>query len=265
MEICSDIQQPLHDGGVLAGIESSEQDILHLSYSSHVEHVFSVILLRQVDVVEEEGKELEHPLGKVHVDGSTHEEADVEDSLPHSSATLHQPAMLGVFLGASLVCVVPNLLHATPTTSATSTPIANPATSSTPLQPPASTHHRGQLFRIFKLKAERLCTLCEGGLCLQTYRVPQGDHFRELFSWPAVPAVTGETVGAVSMMAPAFYCSSLRSNARDRFIDVMFVLLLLLLFLWVAVISLVQLWLIAYCCSCCFAVINLFCCRCFLF
>ena len=44
-------------------------------------HILS--LVREVDVVEEEGEVLQHPLGEVHVDGGAHQEAHMEDSLTH--------------------------------------------------------------------------------------------------------------------------------------------------------------------------------------
>ena len=44
---------------------------------------YDVSLIREVDVIEEEGEVLEHPLGKVHVDGGAHQETHVEDCLTH--------------------------------------------------------------------------------------------------------------------------------------------------------------------------------------
>ena len=46
-----------------------------------------VSLIREVDVVEEEGEVLEHPLGEVHVDGGAHQEAHVEHRLTHLVST----------------------------------------------------------------------------------------------------------------------------------------------------------------------------------
>ena len=57
--------------------------ILHLCHGRHVENILPVVLLGEVDVVEEEGEVLEHPLGKVHVDGGAHQEAHVEHRLAH--------------------------------------------------------------------------------------------------------------------------------------------------------------------------------------
>ena len=58
-------------------------NILHLCHGRHVENILPVVLLGEVDVVEEEGEVLEHPLGEVHVDGGAHQEAHVEHRLAH--------------------------------------------------------------------------------------------------------------------------------------------------------------------------------------
>ena len=44
-----------------------------------------VSLIREVDVVEEEGEVLEHPLGEVEVDGRALQEANVENGLPNAA------------------------------------------------------------------------------------------------------------------------------------------------------------------------------------
>ena len=55
----------------------------HLCHSGHVKDILPVVLLGEIDVVEEEGEVLQHPLGKVHVDGGAHQEAHMEDCLTH--------------------------------------------------------------------------------------------------------------------------------------------------------------------------------------
>ena len=50
----------------------------------------------------------EESLGEVHVYRGPHEETDVEDCLSHTAPTLHQPAVLGVFIRKFLPRVVPN-------------------------------------------------------------------------------------------------------------------------------------------------------------
>ena len=57
--------------------------ILHLCHGRHVENILPIVLLGEVDVVEEEGEVLEHPLGKVHVDRGAHQEAYMEHRLTH--------------------------------------------------------------------------------------------------------------------------------------------------------------------------------------
>ena len=44
-----------------------------------------VSLIREVDVVEEEGEVLEHPLGEVEVDGRALQKANVENGLPNAA------------------------------------------------------------------------------------------------------------------------------------------------------------------------------------
>ena len=61
--------------------------LLYLCHSCHVEDVLPVVLLGEIDVVEEEGEVLEHPLGEVHVDGGAHKEAHVEHRLTHLVST----------------------------------------------------------------------------------------------------------------------------------------------------------------------------------
>ena len=63
-----------------------------------MQHVLAIVLVRQVDVVEEEGEVHEEPLGEVEVDGGALEEAHVEHGLPHAAPVLHVPAVLGVQL-----------------------------------------------------------------------------------------------------------------------------------------------------------------------
>ena len=48
-----------------------------------MKHILPIVLLGEIDVVEEEGEVLEHPLGQVHVDGGAHQEAHVEHRLTH--------------------------------------------------------------------------------------------------------------------------------------------------------------------------------------
>ena len=48
-----------------------------------------VSLIREVDVVEEEGEVLEHPLGKVEVDGRALQEANVENGLPNAATVFN--------------------------------------------------------------------------------------------------------------------------------------------------------------------------------
>ena len=63
--------------------------ILHLCHGRHVENILPVVLLGEVDVVEEEGEVLEHPLGEVEMDCRTLEEANVENSLPHAASVFN--------------------------------------------------------------------------------------------------------------------------------------------------------------------------------
>ena len=44
-----------------------------------------VSLIREVNVVEEEGEVLEHPLGEVEVDGRALQEANMENCLPNAA------------------------------------------------------------------------------------------------------------------------------------------------------------------------------------
>ena len=46
-------------------------------------------LIREVDVIEEEGEVFEHPLGEVEVDRGALEEADVENRLPDASSVFN--------------------------------------------------------------------------------------------------------------------------------------------------------------------------------
>ena len=58
-DVGADVQKPFDDGGILR-------------HAGHVEDIFAVVLVGEVDVVEEEGVELEHPLGQVQVYSSPH-------------------------------------------------------------------------------------------------------------------------------------------------------------------------------------------------
>ena len=55
----------------------------HLCHSGHVKDILPIVLLGEINVVEEEGEVLQHPLGEVHVDGGAHQEAHVEHRLAH--------------------------------------------------------------------------------------------------------------------------------------------------------------------------------------
>ena len=67
-----------------------------------MEDILPVVFLGEVDVVQEEGEVFEEPLGEVHVYRGPHQETHVEHGLSHTATALHQPAVLGVFLGEFL-------------------------------------------------------------------------------------------------------------------------------------------------------------------
>ena len=61
----------------------------HLCHSGHVKDILPVVLLGEIDVVEEEGEVLEHPLGEVEVDRRALEKANVENCLPHATSVFN--------------------------------------------------------------------------------------------------------------------------------------------------------------------------------
>ena len=83
VKISSNIQEPLDNRGILCN-------------TTHVENILSIVLIRQINVVEQQGKVHEESLGKVEVDGGALEEADMEHSLAHAAPVLHVPAVLSV-------------------------------------------------------------------------------------------------------------------------------------------------------------------------
>ena len=88
-----------------------------------MQHVLPVVLVREVDIIEEEGEVHQEPLGKVEVDGGALEEAHMEhrlantapgqksilawspDILSHVSPVLDIPAVLGVQVWVGLGAV----------------------------------------------------------------------------------------------------------------------------------------------------------------
>ena len=50
-----------------------------------MQHVLPVILVREVDVIEEEGEVHQEPLGQVEVDGGALKEADMEHCLTNAA------------------------------------------------------------------------------------------------------------------------------------------------------------------------------------
>ena len=54
-----------------------------------MEHILSVIFIREVNVIEKEREVLEESLGKVKVDGGALQETDVEHCLTHTPSVLN--------------------------------------------------------------------------------------------------------------------------------------------------------------------------------
>ena len=54
-----------------------------------MKHILSIVFIREINVVEEEGEVLEQPLGKMEVNSRPLEEADVEDSLTDAAAVFN--------------------------------------------------------------------------------------------------------------------------------------------------------------------------------
>ena len=66
------VQEPLDHGGVLG-------------HAAHVQHILPVILVREVNVIEEEWKVHQKPLGQVEVNSGALQEAHMEHCLTNTS------------------------------------------------------------------------------------------------------------------------------------------------------------------------------------
>ena len=67
-----------------------------------MKNILAIVLIRQVDIIEQEREVHEESLGEVEVDGGALEEADMEHSLSHAAPVLHIPAVLSVEMRMSL-------------------------------------------------------------------------------------------------------------------------------------------------------------------
>lgn len=74
---------------VRAYLQKPFDDRRVLSDTAHVKHILSIVFIREINVVEEEGEVLEQPLGKMEVNSRPLEEADVEDSLTDAAAVFN--------------------------------------------------------------------------------------------------------------------------------------------------------------------------------
>ena len=54
-----------------------------------MENILTVVLIREVDIIEEEREVFEEPLSKVEVDCGSLQEADVKHCLPHTASVLN--------------------------------------------------------------------------------------------------------------------------------------------------------------------------------
>ena len=89
VKISSNIQEPLDNRGILCN-------------TTHMKNILAIVLIRQVDIIEQEREVHEESLGEVEVDGGALEEADMEHSLSHAAPVLHIPAVLSVEMRMSL-------------------------------------------------------------------------------------------------------------------------------------------------------------------